>query len=63
MQPIIKKKGDILKNILEESPKIEISWKLNSYLIIDNWRMLHAREAIENTAKSRIIQRTELYIK
>lgn len=62
MQPIIKKKEILLNQILEESPKIEIDWKPNSYLIIDNWRMLHAREAIKNTTNSRVIQRTELYI-
>ncbi len=61
MDSIIKKKKVELEQLLSNSIKIEIEWKPKSFLIIDNWRVLHSRESIDNPTKKRIIERIEFY--
>jgi len=63
MDSIIKKKKVEINKTIESAKEIEISWLPKSYLVIDNWRMLHSRTAVEETENSRIIERTEFYIK
>ncbi|GAA4027205.1 hypothetical protein GCM10022386_08220 [Flavobacterium cheonhonense] len=63
MDSVIKKKKVELEQIINNSSKIEINWKPKSFLIIDNWRILHSRDSITNLNKERIIERIEFYYK
>lgn len=62
MRSIIKKKKDDINHVIESAREIEIDWLPKGYLAIDNWRMLHSREAISENKNSRIIERVEFYI-
>ncbi|MEN9908613.1 MAG: hypothetical protein RLZZ540_1762 [Bacteroidota bacterium] len=63
MDSLIKKKKIELEELINSSSKIIINWIPKSFLIIDNWRMLHSRDSISNPNKERIIERIEFYYK
>ncbi|MRX41363.1 hypothetical protein GJU43_18905 [Flavobacterium sp. LC2016-23] len=62
MDSILKKKKVELEQLIRNSSKIEINWKPKSFLIIDNWRILHSRDSITDQNKERIIERIEFYL-
>jgi hypothetical protein len=52
------------QKIISNLPVQTITWKKNKTLILDNWRVLHGREAIkEINHKNRIIERLQTFIK
>lgn len=62
MDSMIKKKKVDINHAIESTRDIEIDWLPRGYLAIDNWRMLHSREAISDYENSRTIERVEFYI-
>ena len=62
MDSILKNKKVELEELIRNSSKIEINWKPKSFLIIDNWRILHSRDSITDPNKERIIERIEFYL-
>jgi len=63
MDSIIKKKKIEINKVIKGTKEIEITWLPKSYLVIDNWRMLHSRTEITKSENLRAIERTEFYIK
>lgn len=59
---ILNKKKKIDDCIKEFDEKIEIEWKPNSTLIIDNWRFLHSRTKNLDLTLKRELIRIEIYI-
>jgi hypothetical protein len=45
MRPVLEKNNsaELMQNLLSAAPKIYLHWKKNSTVIIDNWKLLHAR--------------------
>lgn len=62
MDSVIKTKKVDINQAIEDTRGIEIAWFPKGLLAIDNWRMLHSREAINHFGKSRTIERIEFYI-
>jgi hypothetical protein len=63
MDSIIRKKKTELEQLINNSKKITIDWLPRTFLVIDNWRMLHSRDSVNNPEKKRIIERIEFYNK
>jgi Taurine catabolism dioxygenase TauD, TfdA family len=53
---VFKRSGDLLKEILSTVTALRIKWTKKSCLIIDNWHVLHGREAADEN-ESRILER------
>jgi hypothetical protein len=63
MNSIKKYKKTQIEELISLSDKIIIDWLPEKFLIIDNWRLLHSREKVNNRTKKRIIERLEFYYK
>ncbi len=63
MKLVDKRKEDeeIMTNIISKFKVIEIHWKRNKIMIVDNWRMMHSRPTINPKNKqSRILERINI---
>ena len=52
------KGGGILMRRLEQAPLTRIDWTQDATLVVDNWRMLHARGAVAPSDTGRCLIRT-----
>ena len=57
---LLDKKQEI-DSIFKKTKSIKIDWELKNFLIIDNWRMLHSRDAVKESDGKRGLKRVELY--
>ena len=63
MSPIIEHKKEKIEECINNyKEKIEIEWKPDSTLIINNWRFLHSRTKNLDLNIKRELIRTEIYI-
>lgn len=63
MSPIIERKKEKIEECINNyKEKIEIEWKPDSTLIINNWRFLHSRTKNLDLNIKRELIRTEIYI-
>ncbi len=50
--------ASILHQALEQAVEVRLDWRANEVIVIDNWRMLHAREdGDDRDVDSRQLQR------
>ena len=62
MKSVEGEKFEILKAI-DSLPTTTITWTKNKTLLIDNWRMLHGRQSVKETAyENRILERLQVFI-
>lgn len=46
-----------ISNAIEKSDHLEVEWKTNKVLVIDNWRSLHSRSSPRHTDDQRLLKR------
>jgi hypothetical protein len=47
----------ILERLVESSPVDEVVWHAGTTLVLDNWRVLHARPTVERSDAGRVLLR------
>jgi len=57
MRPITSiRSKDLIHRLISDSKKVEINWRRNLTVVIDNWRILHKRSDAKNS-EERVLQR------